>query len=262
MHYPRPHMINSLASAALRIALVLGSASFLGACATAKNPRDPLEPVNRAVYRFNERVDRAVLRPTARVYRAVLPQVVRTGVTNFFSNINDIPVALNNLAQGKFVPAVSDFSRVVINSSIGLLGFFDVATEAGIEKHQEDFGQTLGWWGVPDGPFLMLPLFGPSTGRDAVGLVVDYAIDPVIQVSPNHNRNQLYGTRFVNRRAELLDASTVLKTALDPYEFLREAYLQRRRNLVYDGKPPPEKDPVFPVLKPDEAVEKKPAEKK
>jgi phospholipid-binding lipoprotein MlaA len=219
-------------------------------CATGKDPRDPFEPFNRGVYSFNENLDRAILRPTAEAYRAVLPQFIRSSVSNFFSNINDVVVALNNLLQGKFTAAYSDLGRVAINSTVGVLGLFDVATEAGIEKHDEDFGQTLGRWGVADGPFLMLPFFGPSNPRDTVGRFVDYKSDLAAYVDPTRARNQLWGTRVVNRRAELLDASTVLQTAaLDPYEFVRDAYLQRRRSLIHDGAPPPEREFLDPPPK-------------
>jgi len=234
----------------VRLAFITLTLSLLQGCATGTDPRDPFEPFNRGVYSFNEGVDRAILQPVARGYRAVLPQFIRSSVSNFFSNINDVVVALNNLLQGKFTAAYTDLGRVAINSTIGLLGLFDVASEAGIEKHDEDFGQTLGRWGMADGPFLVLPLLGPSTGRDAVGRVGDYFSDPVTYVDPTHNRYQLFGTRIVNRRAELLDASTVLQTAaLDPYEFVRDAYLQRRRHLIYDGAPPADREFLDPPPK-------------
>ena len=227
----------------LRLATFVLSVTLLAGCATGTNPQDPFESFNRGVYSFNEGLDKAILRPAAEVYRGVLPQFIRASVSNFFSNINDIVVAVNNLLQGKFTTAVSDFGRVAINSTIGVLGLFDVASEAGIEKHEEDFGQTLGWWGMGDGPFIMLPFFGPSNGRDAVGRIVDYFSDPVSYVDPTRPRNQLWGTRVVNRRSELLEASTVLQTAaLDPYEFVRDAYLQRRRSQIYDGTPPPDRE--------------------
>ena len=222
-------------------------AAVVGGCAMGTDPRDPFEPINRGIYNFNEGVDKAILKPAAQAYRAVLPQFVRSSVSNFFSNINDVVVALNNLLQGKFTAAYSDLGRIAINSTIGVLGLFDVASEAGIEKHDEDFGQTLGRWGMGNGPFVMIPIFGPSTGRDLVGRVVDYRADPVTYVDPSRSRNQLWATRGVNRRAELLDASTVLHTAaLDPYEFVRDAYLQRRRSLVHDGAPPPDKEFLDP----------------
>jgi phospholipid-binding lipoprotein MlaA len=219
------------------------SMTMLGGCASTGNPRDPIEPFNRGVYEFNDALDKALLKPAAEVYRGVLPQFVRTGVSNFFSNINDVIVALNNLLQGKIVDAVSDVGRIVVNSTIGLLGVLDVATELGLEKHDEDFGQTLGYWGMGDGPYLVLPFFGPKNLRDTFGLFVDYKTDPVTYVDPSRDRNIIQGVRIVNRRAELLETSKILETAaLDPYEFVRDAYLQRRRNLVHDGSPPPEKD--------------------
>jgi phospholipid-binding lipoprotein MlaA len=240
-------MLSACKRLSVRCLGVVLLAAVVGGCALGTDPRDPFEPINRGIYSFNEGVDKAILKPAAQAYRAVLPQFVRSSVSNFFSNINDVVVALNNLLQGKFTTAYSDLGRIAINSTIGLLGLFDVASEAGIEKHDEDFGQTLGRWGVGDGPFVMIPIFGPSTGRDLVGRVVDYKTDPVTYVDPSRNRNQLWGTRAVNRRAELLDASTVLHTAaLDPYEFVRDAYLQRRRNLIHDGAPPPDKEFLDP----------------
>ena len=250
-----------------RLACLFLLVFMLGGCATVQNPRDPFEPFNRAVYDFNEGFDKVVARPVAEVYRTVLPSPLRQGVRNFFSNLNDVLVALNNLLQGKFHAALNDFSRIVINTSIGLLGILDVASAAGIEKNDEDFGQTLGWWGIGDGPFIVLPFLGPSTGRDVVGRVGDYFTDPVGYVDPTRARNQLWGTRAVNRRAELLDASTILQTAaLDPYEFVRDAYLQRRRSLIHDGAPPPDREfldpppkPAAPVPKPQSSVPMEPA---
>jgi phospholipid-binding lipoprotein MlaA len=172
-------------------------------------------------------------------------------VSNFFSNIGDVIVALNNLLQGKFSQAVSDVGRIAVNTTAGLLGVIDVATEIGLEKHNEDFGQTLGYWGIGDGPYLVLPLLGPSNLRDALGLIVDFNTDLITYVDPSRTRNILWGTRFVNRRSELLDTSKILDTAaLDPYDFLRDAYLQRRRNLVFDGNPPPDKDDIEIKVKP------------
>ena len=229
----------------LRTLMVCGSMflMLLGGCASTGNPQDPLEPINRGIYQFNDGLDRVVLKPVAEAYRGVLPQFMRTGVSNFFANINDVIVALNNLLQGKIPDAVSDAGRVVVNSTVGILGVLDVATEIGLEKHNEDFGQTLGRWGFGDGPYLVLPFFGPSNLRDALSRIVDYRLDPLTYVDPSRDRNQLWLARIINRRAELLDTSKILETAaLDPYEFLRDAYLQRRRNLVYDGSPPPEKD--------------------
>jgi phospholipid-binding lipoprotein MlaA len=242
---------------AVHTAAAILAACALAGCATTptgpRDPRDPFEPVNRSIYQFNDRVDRAILRPTARAYRAVVPQFVRTSVGNVFSNIKDVRAILNNTLQGKFTAAYIDFGRVAINSTLGVLGLFDIATEAGIERHDEDFGQTLGWWGIGDGPFVMLPLFGPSSARDTVGFAVDWVTDPVTYIDPTSTSYQVSGTRLVHRRSELLDATQVLKTTLDPYQFLRDGYLQRRRNLVYDGKPPPDKDTLEPPPKPESA---------
>jgi phospholipid-binding lipoprotein MlaA len=235
----------TISTTRLRALLVLALVSFtlLGGCASVNNPRDPFEPVNRGIYRFNDGVDTVLLKPAAEVYRAVLPQFVRTGVSNFFSNLNDVIVALNNLLQGKFLSAASDVGRIAVNTTVGLLGVIDVATHLGLEKNNEDFGQTLGYWGMGAGPYLVLPILGPSSLRDALGLIVDFKTDPVTYVDPSRDRNILWGVRLVNRRSELLETSRILETAaLDPYEFVRDAYLQRRRNLVYDGNPPPEKD--------------------
>jgi phospholipid-binding lipoprotein MlaA len=225
------------------LACALACITLLGGCASLSNPRDPLEPVNRGIYTFNEAVDTTVLKPAAELYRGILPQFVRTGVHNVFSNINDVIVALNNLLQAKFLNAVSDTGRIVVNTTVGLLGVFDVATHLGLEKHNEDFGQTLGYWGIGDGPYLVLPILGPSSLRDSVGVFVDFKTDPLTYVDPTRDRNILWGVRAVNRRSELLEASKILETAaLDPYQFVRDAYLQRRRSLVYDGSPPKEQD--------------------
>lgn len=217
-----------------------------GGCATTGDPRDPLEPVNRGIYTFNEAVDTTVLKPAAELYRGLVPRIVRTGVSNVFANINDVIIALNNLLQGKFTNAASDTGRVLVNTTVGLLGIFDVATGLGLEKHNEDFGQTLGYWGAGGGPYLVLPIFGPSNIRDTFGLVVDVLSDPITYIDPTRDRNIVVGVRAVNRRSELLDATTILETAaLDKYQFVRDAYLQRRRNLIYDGNPPREKDEDF-----------------
>lgn len=218
---------------------------LLGGCATpgTGDPRDPLEPMNRAIYSFNDGVDKVVMKPLAQAYQAVFPAILRTGISNVFSNINDVVVALNNLLQGKIGPAFSDISRVMVNTTVGVLGIIDVATELGIEKNDEDFGQTLGYWGVGDGPYLVLPFLGPRNIRDTVGLIVDWETDPTSHIEPNRDRNAIQGFRLVTRRAELLNASKVLEVAaIDEYAFLRDAYLQRRRNLIYDGNPPRDKD--------------------
>ena len=234
------HLARRLRSALICAVLGLG---VLGGCATtgSGDPRDPLEPMNRAIYTFNDGVDTMLVKPAAEVYQGVVPGLVRTGVSNVFSNLNDVIVALNNLLQGKLGAALSDVGRVLLNTTAGLLGIFDVATPAGLEKHDEDFGQTLGWWGFGDGPYIVLPLLGSSNLRDTVGRVGDYKADPVTYIDPSRDRNIVQALRIINRRAELLSASRILAVAaLDEYEFVRDAYLQRRRNLIYDGNPPRE----------------------
>lgn len=230
-----------------RTALLLGllSVTLFAGCASTNNPRDPLEPLNRAVYHFNDGLDKAIMKPVATVYREVLPDVVRTGVTNFFNNLYDILTALNNLLQGKIADAVSDVGRLAVNTTVGVAGLIDVATEIGLERHKEDFGQTLGRWGIGDGPYLQIPFLGPSSVRDAIGAFGDYKVDPIRWIWRDHvaTRNSLWGLYFVNLRASLLDSTKILdEAALDPYEFQRDAYLQRRRNLIYDGNPPSQKE--------------------
>ena len=220
--------------------LALCVLAVVGGCASAGDPRDPLEPFNRGVYRFNESVDKAVLKPAARGYNAVVPPPVRGGVTNFFDNFRDVTTAVNNLLQAKFASAAKDIGRVAINSTVGILGVFDVASRLGLERHNEDFGQTLGVWGVKSGPYLVLPILGPSTVRDTVGLVGDYFTDPEFYLFQHSPESYVVGgVRIVNVRANLLDSEKLFEAAaMDKYTFLRDAYLQRRRSLIYDGRPP------------------------
>jgi len=222
-------------------AAILSTAFLLTGCATNGDPRDPLEPLNRGIYHFNDTVDKAVMKPIAQGYRFVLPKPIRTGVSNVFSNVDDLFVTANNLLQFKFQTAASDFARLLANTTLGIGGIFDVATSFGLEKHDEDLGQTLGYWGIGNGPFLMVPLTGPSTVRDAIGSAAQFYFDPVWNIDNVATRNSLAGLRVVSNRANLLDAEKVLdEAALDPYTFLRDAYLQQRRSLVYDGNPPRE----------------------
>ena len=223
--------------------IALASTMLFAGCATVdpeyRDPRDPMEGFNRSMYKFNEGLDNAVLKPIAKGYKAITPAPVDNGITNFFGNIGDVVSAVNNLLQFKLTRAASDVSRVLINSTIGLLGFMDVASNMNIPKYGEDFGQTLGTWGVSPGPYIVLPFFGPSNGRDSVGLVVDWYTDPVTYLEPESHRLWTRAIRFVDTRADLLGASNVLEeAALDPYEFTRDAYLQKRQNDVYDGNPP------------------------
>jgi phospholipid-binding lipoprotein MlaA len=223
---------------------------FLTACASIQQTErvakvDPFERMNRAVFSFNETADQYVIKPVAEAYRFVLPEFVRTGVTNFFSNINDVLIAANNLLQGKPGHAVSDIGRFLVNSTIGILGFFDIATDMGLDKNHEDFGQTLAVWGVGDGPYVVLPFFGPSNVRDTVGLVADIETDFMINTNKLNSDEKIAvnGLRIINRRADLLDAGQLLEdAAFDKYSFLRDGYMQRRRSQIYDGEPPSMKE--------------------
>ena len=226
-----------------RIAAVLALAGLLSGCATGGSSVDPFEPMNRVVFTFNDKVDQAVLQPVARGYRAVLPEFLRTGVTNMFSNLEDVWIGINNALQGKVNDGAQDLARFTWNTTLGLLGFFDVSSAMDLPKHNEDFGQTLGRWGVGTGPYLVLPFFGPSNFRDGAGFGVDSFADVIRNLDNIPARNSLYAERTVNTRSNLLDAGKVLdEAALDKYRFLRDAYLQRRRSLVFDGNPPREKD--------------------
>lgn len=222
-------------------------AGLLSACATpgGVSARDPLEPLNRAIFGFNETFDQVLMKPVAQAYRAVLPEMVRTGVINFFSNIEDVWIAANNLLQGKPESAMQDVMRVAINTVFGLAGLIDVASDAGLEKHNEDFGQTLGRWGIGSGPYIVLPFLGASTLRDGIGLLgVDYAVEPVWNLDHMPTRNTLYAGRAVSSRANALDSVSIMEeAALDKYRFVRDSYLQRRRSLIYDGDPPREREP-------------------
>jgi phospholipid-binding lipoprotein MlaA len=219
------------APAALLLALPL---LLLQGCATTgaqpHNPRDPWEPFNRNVTEFNEGIDRVLLRPTATLYREKVPPLVRTGVSNFFGNLGDAWSAVNSLLQFRLQDAEESLARFHINTMFGVFGIFDVASDLHIEKHREDFGQTLGRWGVPAGPYVVLPLLGPSTLRDAAALPVDWRGDLLRAVDSTSAYNTLFGLRLVDRRANLLRVSNVLEeAALDRYSFTRDAYLQRRR---------------------------------
>ena len=215
---------------------------LLGGCAHSPpyEPADPLERVNRAVFTFNETADRYVLRPVARGYDTVTPNLVRHGVRNFFSNLFYPTVLVNDLLQFKFQQFSEDFCRWVLNTTFGLGGILDVATPGGLPEHDEDFGQTLGHWGVGPGWYLMLPLLGPSNNRDLVGKAGDYATNPFAYIDEEEvvtvGMNVL---QLVEKRAQLLPVDKVLEQQLDRYVFVRTSYLQIRLNKVYDGNPPP-----------------------
>jgi phospholipid-binding lipoprotein MlaA len=233
----------------------------VGGCASGPNanPRDPLEPFNRGVYRFNDALDTTVLKPVATAYRDVTPVRVRQGVGNFFGNLEDVWSFVNNALQFKGQAAFDSLKRVGVNSVIGWAGIFDVATEMDIEKHTKDFGHTLGYWGVTPGPYLVLPLLGPSTFRDTAALPVDWKGDIVANVPHVPTRNTATVVRAVDSRAALLKASTMLEeAALDKYSFTRDAYLQRRRSVIFDGNPPDEDTGEKLPAQPD--VAQRPAE--
>lgn len=217
------------------------------------DPRDPLEGYNRAAYEFNDGLDRYLLKPVAEGYESITPEPVMSGINNFFSNLDDIIVIFNDLLQLKPKQFASDIGRFIINSTLGLGGLIDWASDMNMPKHQEDFGQTLGYWGVPEGPYFVIPFLGPSTIRDSAGLFVDSAqFDPVWQEVENgfptiHRERNLSwsatAVKTIDTRASLLKAENILnEAALDRYTFIREAFLQRRLNLVHDGNPPLEPD--------------------
>lgn len=205
-----------------------------------RDPRDPIEPVNRAIHRFNEGFDRAIIKPAAKGYQAVTPRLVQTGIRNFFANLNDVTVIANDILQLKLEQTTRDFLRLSFNSTFGMFGLLDIASEMGLQKHNEDFGQTLGHWGAGPGPYLVLPILGPSNLRDTVGYVVDSEhTDLIRNYDDVATRNQAAALRLVSLRADLLEAKqTMDEAALDNYEFTRDFYLERRKGLVYDGKPP------------------------
>jgi phospholipid-binding lipoprotein MlaA len=210
--------------------------SLLAGCATVTNrtPQDPWEPFNRTVSTVNEKLDNVLLRPVATVYKDQVPPLVRTGVANFFGNLGDMWSFVNSSLQGRMHDAADNFARVQLNTVFGVFGIFDVASEFNIERHREDFGQTLGRWGVPSGPYLVLPIFGPSTLRDAAALPIDRQADLVSWIDPYNTRYTLYTLRVVSQRSNLLRAGAVLEeAALDKYSFTRDAHLQRRRAEIY-----------------------------
>lgn len=223
------------------VAVLLTALLSLAGCAsTANNPKDPFEGFNRAMFSVNEGID-VVVKPVAKGYDAVAPLPVKVVIGNFFGNLWDLWTAANNLLQGKGQDAVSDVGRVLVNSTFGIGGAFDVASDMGLSKHNEDFGQTLGKWGVGDGPYFYWPIIGPRTTRDTAGWLVDNFYDPVWRVDNVALRNSLAGIRFIDTRASLLPTDKVVdEAAFDKYSYIRDAYLQHRRNVIFDGNPPRE----------------------
>ena len=224
------HRINPL--------FILAIALLLTGCASTPNsdPRDPFESMNRGTFKFNQALDRNVLKPVAKGYNAALPDTAKTLLHNFFSNLDDVTVTLNDLLQLKFKQAASDGSRVLFNSTFGIFGLLNVTDR--LEKHNEDFGQTLGYWGINSGPYLMLPFFGPSSIRDGVGLYGDGLSSVIVNTRDIPTRNTAYVTDKIHVRAGLLESEKALDDASDQYAYIRDFYIARRQSLVYDGDPP------------------------
>ena len=232
--------------------LLLCMATALVGCASIPagvepSPQDPWEPFNRSVFEFNEGLDAYLLKPVVAGYRFVLPEFVREGIYNFFSNYNDIYTALYNLLQGKPGYAFNDFMRVAVNTTMGLGGLLDLATPGGLEKHKEDWGQTLGVWGVPAGPYVVLPFFGPSNVRDTFGTIADLESDYLFRLLPDVAlRNSITGLRVVNARNTYYEAGDLLDgAAIDKYSFMRDAYIQRRQYQINEGRD--DEEPQMPV---------------
>ncbi len=222
----------------IRSALILAALLITGCASSGNHPKDPWEGWNRSVYSFNKAVDSAVAKPVAKGYKAVTPDFIETGVSNVFSNLGDIPNFLNNLLQGKPGDSISDLARFVVNSTLGIAGLWDPASSMGLEKHDEDFGQTLATWGVGDGPYVMLPFIGPSTLRDTFAMPIDSEMDPLNEVDHIRTRNQIKLMELIDTRAGLLAFEEQLESATDEYSFIRDIYLQNRRYKVFDGNLP------------------------
>lgn len=233
--------------------IMLGLAVLMVGCASIPagvqpSPHDPWEPFNRSVFEFNEGLDTYLLKPVVSVYRFILPEFIRDGIYNFFSNYSDIYTALYNLLQGKPGDAFNDLMRVAVNTTMGLGGLLDLATPGGLEKHKEDWGQTLGVWGVPAGPYVVLPFFGPSNVRDTFGTAADLESDYLFRLLPNVGlRNSLTGLRVVNARNTYYEAGDLLDgAAIDKYSFVRDAYIQRRQYQINEGREDDESEiPVY-----------------
>ena len=255
-------MISETCRRATRLALASAVLGLLTACASGPtaSPSDPFEPMNRSIDRFNTALDEAALKPLATAYKTHTPDPVRTGVRNFLSNLGDVWSVLNNVLQLKPKQALETSARVAVNTVFGLLGVIDVASDMNLERNKEDMGQTLGYWGMPPGPYLVLPLLGPSTLRDAGGTVVERTVgDPIGQINDPWTYGGVFGLRLLDRRASYLQAGDMLnEVALDKYTFTRQVWLQKRRSDVYDGDPPDEPElpdnrqphPAKPAIKP------------
>lgn len=239
-----------------RLFPILAAAALTGGCASVPEGEgveyDPWERMNRGIYRFNDAADRAIMRPIARGYSAVLPEPVRQGVTNFSRNLLTPLYSVNNFLQGKPKEGTGELFRLAINSTVGIGGIFDVAAMNGIESNPEDFGQTAAVWGVPAGPYVVVPFLGPQTLRDAVMLPVDLQLDPLYHYRVSSVRDRLYVLRLINLRANLLPLDELLNDSADPYVTMRESFLQNREFAIYDGNPPSDDDEFFDEFLEDE----------
>lgn len=231
-----------------RMLVTIGAAACLAGCAMAPSrgapsPDDPFEPMNRVSYRVHEVVDGQFIRPAVQAYVDYTPRLVQQGIHNFFGNIDDLFSFINAALQNKPDKAGNDLGRFITNTGFGLLGIIDIASDAGVPKGDEDFGQTFGVWGIPQGPYLFIPVFGPTTVRDGTGWIIRGYASPIGHIGEVPVRNTLIGLGAVDLRASALQAESVVnQAAIDRYTFIRRAYLQRRRYLVYDGQPPPAKE--------------------
>jgi phospholipid-binding lipoprotein MlaA len=226
-----------------RITIPLLAVTLLAGCAAAPSRDDPFEPMNRASFAVHEVVDGHVVKPIAQAYVDYTPKLVQTGIRNFFGNVDDFISFINGMLQNKPDKAGNDLGRVITNTGFGLLGLIDIASDAGIPKGNEDFGQTFGYWGIPQGPYLFIPVLGPTTVRDGTGLIVRAYATPIGYIPDVSTRNILWGIGFLDARASALQAESLVDQAsLDRYTFIRRSYLQRRQYLVYDGAPPPSKE--------------------
>jgi len=232
--------------------LFSGCATKPAAPKEERSPADPWEPLNRQIQGFNSGLDKFTLKPVARGYHLVIPQVMRTGVGNFSSNLRTPLHAINSFLQGKVKTGFSETGRFLANSTFGILGLFDVATDMGLEKHREDFGQTFATWGIPDGPFVVIPILGPFTLRDAIALPLDFLVDPLLYYDNASVRDKLYILRLIDVRTRLFAAESLLKGSQDRYLAVREAYLQHRHYLIHDGDPPLDDDLFDDLLENEE----------
>ena len=235
-------MNSRLCLRAVIVSLALGLSACTSIPPDARTESDPWEPLNRSLFSMNEAIDKVSTKPLAKGYRKIMPGPIRKGISNFFNNLSAPRSAINNFLQGKPGRGFSETGRFVINSVVGVGGIFDVATRTGIEEYPEDFGQTAAVWRIPDGPYVMLPILGPRTLRDAILTPLDVVVDPLYQYNNSSVRDKLYGLRLIHLRYLLLSAEKFLEDSKDRYVTIRESYLQNREYEVYDGDPPEDDD--------------------